>query len=258
MSRSRRNTMRLWGIFSLAVAQAAAMGCSGTEPPQRPPAGAGTGGTGGSGGTISPDASIITSGSGGSTPPPIGPSTPDGSGGAGGSSCEKAQCKPPNGQYCGEIGDKCGGLLKCTDPCPSDWACEKNVCVGGPTCTPVACEATGGRFCGTIGNGCGKPLDCGMCPNGDECRSGVCVRTGCVPITCDTKSGRFCGTIGDGCGGTLTCGDCPGGAVCGGGNIPNLCGGPPGCVPIACTAQNGGQYCGVIGNGCGGQLDCGA
>ena len=52
-----------------------------------------------------------------------------------------------------------------------------------------------------------------MCPNGDECRGGVCVRTGCVPITCDTMGGRFCRTIGDGCGGTLTCGDCPGGAV---------------------------------------------
>jgi len=45
---------------------------------------------------------------------------------------------------------------------------------------------------------------------------------------------------------------------CGAAGIPNVCGiAPDKCTGTACTYSGGGQYCGRIGNGCGGSLDCG-
>ena len=35
------------------------------------------------------------------------------------------------------------------------------------------------------------------------------------------------------------------------------CAAIPNCKPISCTPAGGGRYCGVIGDGCGGTLDCG-
>jgi hypothetical protein len=49
----------------------------------------------------------------------------------------------------------------------------------------------------------------------------------------------------------------PNGGTCGGtGYDPNVCNDPT-CKKVSCTPM-GGQYCGVIGNGCGGTQDCGA
>jgi hypothetical protein len=56
----------------------------------------------------------------------------------------------------------------------------------------------------------------------------------------------------------LDCGSCDGGATCGGGGVDHVCGGAPGCKRITCAPAAGGQYCGVIGDGCGGTIDCGS
>ncbi|HMJ51799.1 MAG TPA: carboxypeptidase-like regulatory domain-containing protein, partial [Polyangiaceae bacterium] len=164
-------------------------------------------------------------------------------------------CTPQGGQYCGEIGNVCGGKLQCGN-CAADSTCQGGLCVGGPSCPRGACQTAGAQLCGTIGDGCGGSLACGSCPVDQTCKDGVCVRVGCVPLMCMIQGATFCGVIGDGCGGTLNCGDCANGGVCGGA-IRNVCGAGPGCVKATCT-PTGGTYCGTIGDGCGGTLDCGS
>ncbi|HYO93795.1 MAG TPA: carboxypeptidase-like regulatory domain-containing protein [Polyangiaceae bacterium] len=237
----------------LLIASSAATGCSSGSPAMR-------GANGGNGGAGNTSASAGSLSLGGTREPGIVPTSGGGAGvpvdPGGGTTCERASCQPAGGQYCGEIGDNCGGTLVCPS-CPPSWSCDQNVCVGGPSCSATTCEVGSSKFCGSIGDGCGKRLDCGTCAAGQTCRSGVCVAPGCVPLTCDTAGGRYCGILGDGCGGQLDCGTCSGGATCGGGGIANVCGGAPDCVPVQCTAANGGKYCGTIGNGCGGVVDCG-
>jgi hypothetical protein len=233
-------------VFSCALAAAA---CAGTK--LKPPA-TGDGGATGAGGMAG-----ATSGRGGTIGTggviSVGGST--GSGGTG-ACVPSASCTPPNGQYCGLIGNGCpGGKLDCGTTCANGWTCEMNQCVGGASvCTPLTC----GTYCGEIGDGCGRKLTCNGCAAGRECRGGLCVDPGCVPITCAAANNvRYCGTVGDGCGGTLECGTCPNGGTCGGtGYDPNVCNDPT-CQKISCTPM-GGQYCGTIGNGCGGTQDCGA
>jgi hypothetical protein len=131
-------------------------------------------------------------------------------------------CFQPGWQLCGRVSDPCGGVVDCP-PCVQE----------GFTC--------GG---GGIPSVCGAPRDSGRCK----------------PVQCEQAAGQYCGEIGGGCGDILDCGGCrlPG-FFCGGGGTPNLCGFPDmgGCNRTVC-AQPGGSYCGVIGNGCGGRLDCGA
>jgi hypothetical protein len=81
----------------------------------------------------------------------------------------------------------------------------------------------------------------------------------CVALTCADVNAD-CGTLSDNCGGTLQCGTCPAGVICGGGGIPNQCIGPcqggAGCCPRTCLEQN--ADCGMVSDGCGNILDCGA
>ena len=166
-------------------------------------------------------------------------------------------CDPPNGRYCGTIGNGCFGMIDC-GTCPGDQVCDNNVCVGGASCVALACQTTTGNYCGTVGNGCGKAMDCGACDSSLVCATGVCVPgAGCKALTCTTATGRYCGTIGDGCGGTLTCGDCPAGSTCGGAGVANTCA-PTNCTAGTCMAAGGARYCDSIGDGCGRTLDCGA
>ncbi len=170
--------------------------------------------------------------------------------------CTKTQCTPPNGQYCGVVGDGCGSTIDC-GACSGDQVCDNRQCVGGANCVPLLCQLPTGKYCGVVGDGCGRSLDCGGCDAGLVCTSGLCIPgAGCVPLTCTTATGRYCGTIGDGCGGTLACGDCAAGSTCGGAGIANTCA-PTNCTPGTCTATSGGRYCGTIGDGCGRALDCG-
>ena len=184
--------------------------------------------------------------------------------------CTPTQCQQANGQYCGIVGNGCGGKMDCGS-CPAGQACGidgiANVCatIG---CSPASClQPGGGRYCGVVGDGCGGKIDCGSCPAGQSCGgagvSGVCgaaVDSGtCTPTICNQLNGKYCGIVGNGCGGQMDCGGCSGGQSCGGSGIPNLCSFAPDsgvCRPLNCTQMNG-KYCGVVGNGCGGQMDCG-
>ena len=177
-----------------------------------------------------------------------------------------------SGSYCGSISDGCGHALTCGDNCASlktGWLCETNVCVGGASvCTPTTCDpAAGSRYCGRVGDGCGRgivcPDTCGSLNPGwvcDSARNSCVGGPDCKKLVCDGgPNARYCGKVGDGCGGTAECGDTcsafKAGWVCDASR--GLCTGGPACVRIACTVAGGGQYCGDIGDGCGGTLHCG-
>jgi hypothetical protein len=171
------------------------------------------------------------------------------------------------GKNCGPILDGCDGILDCGD-CPEGETCSgggvSNVCgtPPPPACRPTTCAAAGAE-CGSLGDGCGGTLQCGTCPQGETCGGGgtanVCGTPpppACQPTTC-AAAGAECGLLGDGCGGTLQCGTCPQGETCGGGGTANVCGAPPppACEPTTCEAA--GAECGLLGDGCGGTLQCG-
>ena len=178
-------------------------------------------------------------------------------------------CSAGGTSYCGVIGDGCGGSLDCGTTCPAGQACGgsgiPHVC-GPANCTPISCTPVGGQYCGVIGNGCGGSVTCSTpCPAGQTCGgggiAGVCGGGACVPATvtaCKPTGGQYCGPIGDGCGGVLTCPGCAAPQTCGGQGLASECG-DPACTPgTSCTGPNGAVYCGIIGNGCGGSLACGA
>jgi len=234
------------------VALAVVAGCAGVSPV----ASTGKGGNGGSG-TVT-DAAAGTGGpTGGSAGNDAGADHPvivTDAGGDGGCT-PSATCTPPNGRYCGMIGNGCFATLDC-GACPTGQMCEGGICVVS-NCTPLACQLPAGKYCGSVGDGCGRAMDCGTCGATQTCSgSGLCVATNCTPMTCNVGTSRFCGTIGDGCGGMLDCGGCQAPATCAGRGVTGVCG-DPNCKPITCTPTGGGRYCGVIGDGCGGTLDCG-
>jgi hypothetical protein len=111
-----------------------------------------------------------------------------------------------------------------------------------------------------IGDGCGRELPCGNCAAGETCSGGLCVPANCTPLTCNiTGGGKYCGMIGDGCGGPLDCQGCSAPQTCGGAGIQGVCGTPAGsCTNRLNCRPMGGQYCGVVGDNCGGSIDCGA
>ena len=182
--------------------------------------------------------------------------------------CVPLSCTTASGyQYCGDIGDGCGSTMHCGSICAkSGWTCQGGLCKAGPTagCTSISCAtASGDQYCGDIGDGCGGSIDCGtICSKiGWTCQGGLCKAgptAGCTSLSCATPSGdQYCGTIGDGCGGSIDCGTiCPKtGWTC----QNSLCKGQlPACTPLACNPASGGQYCGVIGDGCGNALACGS
>jgi hypothetical protein len=185
--------------------------------------------------------------------------------------CTPKTCSQSNGQYCGAIGDGCGGRLDCGD-CTKDG----ETCGGGgipgvcgkpipPSCMASTCAAPGGtyQYCDAIGDGCGHVLSCGDCPAGEVCGGGgipnVCAKgASCTAATCEAANGtRYCGDIGDGCGRKLSCpATCPAGQVCGA-VTPHVCGPDPTTCTVntSCTVVNG-QYCGDVGDGCGHLLHC--
>ena len=70
----------------------------------------------------------------------------------------------------------------------------------------------------------------------------------CPPLTCGTGATQYCGDF-DNCGQIMHCGACPAGAVC----TNNVCAGT---VCLTGCSVPGGDYCGTIGDGCGGTLNC--
>ena len=182
--------------------------------------------------------------------------------------CVKTSCAPPGGRYCGLIGDGCDAQQDC-GACPTGQTCGgagvAHVC-GVVGCTPNrTCSLPGGQYCGLIGDGCGGAVDCGnSCPAGQTCGgagiANACGAPTCPGATCTPVGGQYCGIIGNGCGGSLNCAAaCSAGQTCGGTGVANLCGGGT-CTPLtpAACIFNGGHYCGPIGDGCGGTINCAA
>ena len=190
--------------------------------------------------------------------------------------CEDSLCKGPascvpvvcnNGtpfNYCGDVGDGCGGTLHCGSDCDADQMCGADgICKGAASCVPIACaNGTLFSYCGDIGDGCGGKLSCGtLCAPNQICGAdGLCKGDAtCVPTTCENGTAySYCGTVGDGCGGALSCPtNCGTGKICDTKN--GLCKGDSTCVPnAACTNGTAYNYCGDVGDGCGGTLHCGS
>jgi hypothetical protein len=234
---------------------------TGTSTTSTTPDGAGgAGGGGGFGGTF-----------GGTGPGPIDPgrdaSIPETS------MC--VTCNPPNGQYCGIVGNNCGNKMNCGDCTQSGFSCGgsgvPNLCGASPdsgACTPTACDQPTGKYCGVVGDQCGGKIDCGGCSGGYVCggagQNNVCGAGrdsgACTPTQCQQASGKYCGKLGDQCGGEIDCGGCTGGLACGGAGTPGVCGAARdsgACTPTTCV-NPGGTYCGKVGDACGSEIDCGA
>ncbi len=207
-------------------------------------------------------------------PPPLG-----GDGGREGGSGACKTCAQL-GYTCGKNGDGCGGIIDCGN-CMSPQFCGgggyskcggnlQAIDSGGNLCMPKSC-AQQGLDCGQNSDGCGNLIDCGSCPAPEFCGGGGYSKCGgnvnaldggsiCMTKTC-AQQGFNCGPAGDGCGGQLNCGTCPAPQFCGGGGF-NQCGGNVNlldggsiCTPKTCAQL--GYNCGVAGDGCGGQLNCG-
>jgi hypothetical protein len=134
-------------------------------------------------------------------------------------SCQKKTCKDL-GADCGDTVDGCGNILHCGD-CASDEKCSiatANVCTKlTDLCKPIAkADACSGKECGIEGDGCGGQIDCGSCKTGASC--GIQ-----KPFTCSTTATGYDDQ------------HCP--------------------TKIA-SCKAAGAACGVIGNGCGGTIDC--
>src|SRR6185436_15510833 len=192
-----------------------------------------------------------------------GAGTPGACGKAPDPNCMPKSCTQTGGNYCGKIGDGCNRTIDC-GACPTGQTCNNGICQGASGCAPLTCTVMGGQYCGMIGDGCGHGLNCSApCPAGETCGGGgtpnVCGKSGaCTPVVCMQATGQYCGMNGDGCGKMKDCGACPAGQTCGGSGIPGVCGSiPVGCMKTQCTQSNG-QYCGVVGDNCGGSIDCGA
>jgi len=176
--------------------------------------------------------------------------------------CQPITCgKSPCGTtYCGRIGDGCGGALDCGNPCSSLETCMLGQCLReADSCVRLSCELWGSYHYGTIGDGCADNLECG-CPSGWTCENNFCIGRPpvCTPKTCaEVTNSMLCGKLDDGCGGTLDCPTCPtAGWLCSG---AGTCFAPPSiCMPFtSCFLSNGDIFCGSIGDGCGGILQCG-
>jgi hypothetical protein len=178
-------------------------------------------------GKTTPDASSLTDGSGVVLNP--------GDGGGLVSSCVPKTCAQL-GYTCGQNADGCNGIVNCG------------------TCTSPA-------FCGG-----GGYSQCGTSAAWEQEAGAIDAGSPCVPQTC-AQLGYNCGFAGDGCGNQLNCGGasaCTAPAYCGGGG-PEQCGGSvliaadgglaSNCAPKTCADL--GYNCGLAGDGCGNQIDCG-
>jgi hypothetical protein len=198
----------------------------------------------------------------------ISPSNAGGSGGtgtgaaganaAGSSGASTADAADDSTDVCGDVGQSC---------------CANDACQEGLGCTGLGssqhlcfpCGHLGERCC--LNLGCAEGLKCAvsllpLLPI--ESPDAFCVAipdSGRPCITsCRQPGGQFCGRIGDNCGRVLLCGECAEpGFTCGGAGDHGLCGAARdsgACRPTLCEAPNG-QYCGLVGDGCGSVIDCG-
>jgi hypothetical protein len=171
----------------------------------------------------------------------------------------------------------CLGAISCGEPTEPPSDSENDASTGpavpdgmeviddmvDPNCRPRDCE-TG--QCGPIADGCGGIVPCGDCEGDALC--GIVEASQCTdpsdlatPLDEDAAcEGRECGPAGDGIGGVVDCGDCEDGQSCGAGG-PARCGraerpDEDNCPAKLTSCEDLGAACGIVGNGCGGVLDC--
>ncbi len=164
--------------------------------------------------------------------------------------------------YCGDVGDGCGGTLACGADCAAHQLCgDDGICKGDGTCLSSTCtNGTSFNYCGDIGDGCGGTLSCGTtCGSHQVCGADKLCKgdNTCNPVTCVTGTAfNYCGTIGDGCGGALACSNnCGTGKTCD--TTQGLCVGDATCARVtSCSNSTPFNYCGKIGDNCGGSLSC--
>ena len=93
--------------------------------------------------------------------------------------CVPLTCTPLGGNYCGSVGDGCGGVLTCPATCPDGLTCGGGGAAGvcgkpvDPSCVPISCKQPGGQLCGRVGDGCGRALECGVCAGGGVCGASI-------------------------------------------------------------------------------------
>jgi hypothetical protein len=179
----------------------------------------------------------------------------------GGSCCGGGSC---NGGTCVCPPDRprnCNGVCQA---CCGDADCASGVCCGGVCCgtgavcntraepdvccMPEARERTCPEgSCGRVLNNCGQSVPCGECPV-ETCVAGACnARNRCE------QTPEANGRPGTNCPNPRVCcnsGCCDPGAVCDARGAVPVC-----CAPLTTCPANA---CGVIGDGCGGGINCGA
>ncbi|HMI88633.1 MAG TPA: hypothetical protein VK550_31355 [Polyangiaceae bacterium] len=151
----------------------------------------------------------------------------------------------------GEDGSASGSVSDGSSGPPGDADAISSCGGNNEPCCPLPSSCNAGLVCGQTsdgGNRCGPPREAGP--------DAACI------TSCTQMGGQYCGYIGNGCGcrPVLDCGKCANpDFTCGGAGISRLCGAPRdsgACEVTICKASTG-QYCGVIGDGCGAALDCG-
>ncbi len=140
-------------------------------------------------------------------------------------------------------------------------------------CFPTSCASLA-PACGEQDDKCGGKLDCGPCfTDGGAADAGADGDAGvvdgsmdaCVALTCGSYGPGTCGPRSDGCGVSIDCGACPvdagdldasadaDGDAADADADADVDADADACTPMVCGSQ-----CGMIANGCGGILNCGA
>lgn len=194
-----------------------------------------------------------------------------------GSQCEAGCTAEADTDFCARNGKECGaftGTDNCGEArtancggCPEGSTCglsTANVCGTNEECVPES----NAELCVKLGKNCGtvttddrcdesRTVECGACPEGDECglnEPNVCGTPipGCEPEHEKELCGRLgldCGTVTaeDNCEQmrSVSCGTCGAGELCGA-EVPNVCG-----PDTSCVAEENAEFCGRHGKNCG-------
>lgn len=129
----------------------------------------------------------------------------------------------PSGCCSGEVCNTSGlsngcviGGQACGNACPAGTdLCSNGHCICHQTafsvCNPTVGQADYHRACGTYPDACGNLVNCGNCPTGWSCVTGINGYCACNPLSQAAACAAYaCGTYApDGCGGSVYCGACP-------------------------------------------------
>ena len=137
---------------------------------------------------------------------------------------------------------------------------SQGICLGGPSCVKLTCSAgtrdsTAARSAtAAAARSIAAPAPAGRPATAASASSPAA----CRPPATRAAARSTAAPSATAAAGRSTAAPARGANTCGGGGIAGVCGAAnASCTPVSCT-PSGGQYCGVIGNGCGGTEDCGA